>query len=175
MTRYILLMLLLATSVAVAAGKKEMQGEAGIASAQLTTKAAQGTNEHAKGEPLGERTTTAASDEKVSAGEDAKAQAGKNALANGNSDPKEKTDQGEQTAKDQGGKLVAVPGGTALGMSLLGNQEAPKSLVIVPWKSSELGRVPGITPMLDDSRQPVDKEVFMRALRYYEIRSGTKP
>ena len=31
----------------------------------------------------------------------------------------------------------------------------------------------GISPMLDDSRQPVDKDVFMRALRYYEIRSET--
>ncbi len=72
-------------------------------------------------------------------------------------------------------KLVSVPGGKALGMSILGNQDAPKSLVIVPWKTSELGRSPGISPMLDDSRQPVDKEVFMRALRYYEIRSGTKP
>ena len=60
-------------------------------------------------------------------------------------------------------------------MSILGNQEAPKALVIVPWKTSELGRSPGISPMLDDSRQPVDKEVFMRALRYYEIRSGKKP
>jgi hypothetical protein len=57
------------------------------------------------------------------------------------------------------------------GMSILGNQEAPKSLVIVPWKSSELGQSLGISPMLDDSRQPVDKEVFMRALGYYEIRS----
>lgn len=73
-------------------------------------------------------------------------------------------------------KLISVPGGTALGMSILGNQEAPKSLVIVPWKSSILGEsLPGISPMLDDSRQPVDKEVFMRALRYYEIRSGRKP
>src|SRR5215467_13659910 len=78
-----------------------------------------------------------------------------------------------QTDKD--GKLVSVPGGKALGMSVLGNQEAPTSLVIVPWKSSEVGRSPGISPMLDDSRQPVDKEVFMRALRYYEIRSETKP
>ena len=26
--------------------------------------------------------------------------------------------------------------------------------------------------LLDDSRQPVDKDVFMRALRYHEIRSG---
>ncbi len=79
-----------------------------------------------------------------------------------------------QTKEDA--KLISVPGGTALGMSILGNQEAPKSLVIVPWKSSKLGdSPPGISPMLDDSRQPVDKEVFMRALRYYEIRSETKP
>jgi cytoskeletal protein RodZ len=61
------------------------------------------------------------------------------------------------------------------GMSILGNQEAPKSLVIVPWKSSEIGNSMDTSTMLDDSRQPVDKEVFMRALRYYEIRSGTKP
>ena len=58
-----------------------------------------------------------------------------------------------------------------LGMSILGNQEAPKSLVIVPWKSSEIGNSLGISPMLDDSRLPVDKEVFMRVLSYYQIRS----
>jgi hypothetical protein len=61
------------------------------------------------------------------------------------------------------------------GMSVLGNQEAPKSLVLVPWKSSEIGDSVGISTMLDDSRQPVDKEVFLRALSYYEIRSETKP
>jgi hypothetical protein len=77
-----------------------------------------------------------------------------------------------QTDKDP--KLTSVPGGNALGMSILGNQEAPTSLVIVPWKSSEVGRATGISPMLDDSRQPVDKEVFMRELRYYEIRSEKK-
>jgi hypothetical protein len=80
-----------------------------------------------------------------------------------------------QTKTGEDAKLISVPGGKALGMSILGNQDAPKSLVIVPWKSSELGRSPGVSPMLDDSRQPVDKEVFMRALSYYEIRSGTKP
>ena len=57
------------------------------------------------------------------------------------------------------------------GMSILGNQEAPKALVIVPWKSSELGAALGIAPLLDDSRGPVDKDVFMRSLSYYEIRS----
>jgi hypothetical protein len=59
------------------------------------------------------------------------------------------------------------------GMSILGNQEAPKALVIVPWKSSQLGEAPGVAPMLDDSRAPVDREVFLRALSYYEIRSET--
>jgi hypothetical protein len=80
-----------------------------------------------------------------------------------------------QAQTDKDGKLTSVPGGKALGMSILGNQEAPTSLVIVPWKSSEVGRATGISPMLDDSRQPVDKEVFMRELRYYEIRSEKKP
>ena len=60
-----------------------------------------------------------------------------------------------------------------LGMSILGNQEAPKALVIVPWKRSEIGNALGISTMLDDSRQPVDKEVFMRMLSYYEVRSET--
>jgi hypothetical protein len=59
------------------------------------------------------------------------------------------------------------------GMSILGNQDAPKSLVIVPWKGSELGDSVGISTMLDDSRLPIDKEVFMRMLSYYEIRSET--
>ena len=76
------------------------------------------------------------------------------------------TEARAQTEEDA--KLVS-------GMSILGNQEAPKSLVIVPWKSSELGDSLGISTMLDDSRQPIDKEVFMRALSYYEIRSETTP
>ena len=57
------------------------------------------------------------------------------------------------------------------GMSIVGNDEAPKSLVIVPWKSSELGTRLDVSRMLDDGLQPVDKEVFMRELDYYEIRS----
>jgi hypothetical protein len=70
-------------------------------------------------------------------------------------------------------KLTSVPGGKALGMSILGNQEATKALVIVPWKSSELSNGPSVSTLLDDSRRPVDKEVFMRMLSYYEIRSET--
>ena len=58
------------------------------------------------------------------------------------------------------------------GMSILGNEEAPKSLVIVPWKSSELGDNISLSDTLDDRARPVDKEVFLRQLQFYEIRSG---
>jgi hypothetical protein len=78
-----------------------------------------------------------------------------------------------KTAEDP--KLKSVQGGKALGMSILGNQEAPKALVIVPWKRSELGNALDVSTMLDDSRLPIDKEVFMRMLSYYEIRSGVTP
>jgi hypothetical protein len=60
------------------------------------------------------------------------------------------------------------------GMSILGNDEAPKSLVIVPWKSSQLATTPAISRLLDDSMQPVDKDVFLRELAYYQIRSNSK-
>ena len=71
----------------------------------------------------------------------------------------------DETA-EEGDKLIS-------GMSIVGNDEAPKSLVIVPWKSSELGDSLDVSRLLDDGRQPVDKEVFMRELSYYGIRSGT--
>jgi hypothetical protein len=61
---------------------------------------------------------------------------------------------------------------TMSGMSILGNEEAPKSLVIVPWKSSRLGDDPYLTGSLDERARPVDKEVFLRELSYYDIRSG---
>ncbi len=76
--------------------------------------------------------------------------------------------EGAQAQTQEDAKVIS-------GMSILGNQEAPKSLVIVPWKSSDIGNSMDISTMLDDSRQPVDKEVFMRALSYYEIRSKRTP
>lgn len=59
------------------------------------------------------------------------------------------------------------------GMSVLGNNETPKALYIVPWKSSEIGAGDDLTAgLLDDSMAPVDREVFRRQLQFYEIRSG---
>ena len=60
---------------------------------------------------------------------------------------------------------------TMSGMSILGNEEAPKSLVIIPWKSSELGDDIDLSDTLDDRAQPVDKDVFLRELSFHEIRS----
>lgn len=61
---------------------------------------------------------------------------------------------------------------TMSGMSILGNEETPKALVIIPWKSSQLGDDINLTDTLDERARPVDKEVFLRELRFYEIRSG---
>ena len=55
------------------------------------------------------------------------------------------------------------------GMSIVGNDEAPKSLYIVPWKSSEIGVETGLNMMLDDKDVPVDRDVFMRQLEFYQI------
>jgi hypothetical protein len=66
---------------------------------------------------------------------------------------------------DEGDKVLS-------GMSIVGNDEAPKSLVIVPWKGSELGNTLDVSRAQDDARDPVDRDVFMRELTYYEIRVG---
>ncbi|MEZ4601567.1 MAG: hypothetical protein R2940_17400 [Syntrophotaleaceae bacterium] len=58
------------------------------------------------------------------------------------------------------------------GMSIVGNDEAPKSLYIVPWKSSELGIETGLSLMLNNGNAPVDRDVFQRQLDFYEVASG---
>ena len=69
-----------------------------------------------------------------------------------------------------GEEPAEIDGERILGMSIVGNDEAPKSLVIVPWKSSELGDTLDVSRGLDDGRKPVDREVFKRQLDYYQIR-----
>jgi hypothetical protein len=163
----LLLVLLLATGVAAQTDKKPTaEHPAAAAKTKAKTEAVKGQKEkgQAKTKAPQERTAEAQAESKDTQGQAEAAQV--------------KTEAGQteeaQAQTDQDPKLTSVPGGKALGMSILGNQEAPTSLVIVPWKSSEVGRATGISPMLDDSRQPVDKEVFMRELRYYEIRSEKK-
>lgn len=54
------------------------------------------------------------------------------------------------------------------GMSIVGNNEAPKSLYIVPWKSSEIGMETDLSSnLLNESLIPVDKDVFLREVDFY--------
>ena len=56
------------------------------------------------------------------------------------------------------------------GMSITGNNETPKSLYIVPWKSSEIGLETNLTSsLLNEDMAPVDKIVFMRELDFYKL------
>ncbi len=165
MSRNLLVVLLLATGVAVADKKPGAKHATGPAVAQRKTAAMRGQTEEA------EANTKAAQVQTEEAQPDIEEPQGRSEKA----ETEGPSEAAAQAQTDKDAKLISVPGGKALGMSVLGNQEAPTSLVIVPWKSSEVGRSPSVSPMLDDSRQPVDKEVFMRALRYYEIRSETKP
>jgi hypothetical protein len=71
------------------------------------------------------------------------------------------------------GEEKAAPGEKSLaGMSILGNDDAPKALVIVPWKSSVIGITPSLPRALDEALTPVDRDVFARELAYYRIRAG---
>jgi len=55
------------------------------------------------------------------------------------------------------------------GMSIVGNDEAPKSLYIVPWKSSEIGVETSLNTMLNEGDVPVDRDVFKRQFEFYKV------
>lgn len=168
MTRRWLFVLLLATVVVLADDRPKAQHAAGAAAALGKKGAAHAPTQQAQAP------TQTAHKQTEEAQPQTEAAQGKTEDVQTQADKTQTQTEEAQPQTEGEAKLTSTPGGKALGMSILGNQEAPKSLVIVPWKTSELGRSPGISPMLDDSRQPVDKEVFMRALRYYEIISEKK-
>ncbi len=81
---------------------------------------------------------------------------------------------GEARGVSSGAKAKEQSGGSEAkelsGMSILGNDETAKALYIVPWKSSEIGLAADLrSGLLNDAMVPVDKEVFMRELQFYEI------
>lgn len=55
------------------------------------------------------------------------------------------------------------------GMSIVGNDEAPKSLYIVPWKSSDIGAETSLDTMLNEGDVPVDRDVFKRQLEFHKV------
>jgi len=69
-----------------------------------------------------------------------------------------------QTKKQQSSEAKELSG-----MSIVGNDEAPKSLYIVPWKSSELGVETSLRMLTNTGDAPLDREVFLRQLAYYQV------
>lgn len=64
------------------------------------------------------------------------------------------------------------------GSTIVGNRELPKALHIVPWKSAETGDLAGrpMNSLLDEVLAPVDRDVFIRELEYYEaVHSSNRP
>lgn len=63
------------------------------------------------------------------------------------------------------------------GMSVLGNQELPKSLYIVPWKApapvdGEFGLSDSL--MLNQPLTPIERNEFRRSLEYYDALHGSQ-
>jgi hypothetical protein len=56
------------------------------------------------------------------------------------------------------------------GATITGNRELPKALHIVPWKPAGAGDLAGrpMNSLIDEALAPVDREVFLRELEYYE-------
>jgi hypothetical protein len=75
-------------------------------------------------------------------------------------------------------QLQAADSMTLQGTTITGNSELPKALHIVPWKSSEAGDLAGrpINSLIDEALAPIDREVFLRELEYYDAvhSSGTQ-
>lgn len=54
--------------------------------------------------------------------------------------------------------------------SIRGNQELPRVMSIVPWKEPGLVDVGGkpVNSLVDEVLAPVDREVFLRQVRYFD-------
>jgi hypothetical protein len=56
------------------------------------------------------------------------------------------------------------------GMSIVGNSETPKSLTIIPWKSSEIGRNTDFrSSLLGQDLTPIDKPAFLRQIEFHKL------
>ena len=62
------------------------------------------------------------------------------------------------------------------GTAIIGNQELPKVLYIVPWKKSEVPDMnqPPLESLIDEALQPIDREVFQRQVNYHHALHDAK-
>jgi len=57
------------------------------------------------------------------------------------------------------------------GTAVIGNQELPQILYIVPWKKSELPNMqrPPIAQLINEVLAPLDREEFRREIYYHRV------
>ncbi len=62
------------------------------------------------------------------------------------------------------------------GATITGNQELPKALHIVPWKSAQAGELATrpMNSLVDEILAPIDRDVFLRELEYFEAVHSSK-
>jgi hypothetical protein len=62
------------------------------------------------------------------------------------------------------------------GTTITGNQELPRALHIVPWKPADTGELAGrpMNSLVDEILAPVDRDVFLRELEFYEAVHGSR-
>lgn len=55
------------------------------------------------------------------------------------------------------------------GTAIIGNQELPKVLYIVPWKKASLPDLgaPPLQSLISDALSPLERDEFQRQVRYY--------
>ena len=77
----------------------------------------------------------------------------------------DKAKQDKSTKQPDEGEAKEVSG-----MSIVGNSETPKSLTIIPWKSSEIGRDTDFkSSLLSQEIAPIDKPSFLRGLDFHKL------
>lgn len=57
------------------------------------------------------------------------------------------------------------------GARIFGNKDSPNITYIVPWKDEKLEplRVQPITNLFEEALAPIDRDVFVREVEYYEL------
>ena len=57
------------------------------------------------------------------------------------------------------------------GISVIGNRELPKSLIIVPWKGAKLSDEPNLPEksLVDNRFELVDRKQLLREIQFYKL------
>lgn len=74
-----------------------------------------------------------------------------------------------------GDPALAAEGGAAPGIRIIGDDDMPKALYIVPWRKPALTPPPERVPkkeFIDDAFATLDQDVFAKQVQYHELFRG---